>query len=411
MHLSPIPPHARVRIVATSRRRAAGDIFLEKHWRKWIFATVKIPLFDPSIQNSKIRSDAIGKFSEIFDSGEFILGKDVELFEGNVARYLGVKHAIGMSSGTDTLLVALMALGIGHGDEVICPSFTFFAAAGCIARVGAKPVFADINLDDFTVSTDDILEKITDKTKAIIPVHLFGQLADMDAIAEIGHRFNLPIVEDCAQSFGALRNGRQSGTLGTIGSFSFYPTKNLGGFGDAGLVCTNDDDLAEKMRIMRVHGMAPKYFHRYIGGNFRIDTLQAALLNLKLPHVDGDIANRRRNAEIYSDELADVESIVLPVEAPGNFHTWHQFTVRILGGLRGEALKFLLENDIGCGVYYPLPLDAQECFRPFVDGRRMAKNAAIAANEVISLPIYPSLSDAQIRHVASTLRKFFAKNA
>jgi dTDP-4-amino-4,6-dideoxygalactose transaminase len=229
----------------------------------------------------------------------------------------------------------------------------------------------------------------------------------MEEIVAIGREFGLPIVEDCAQSFGALRGGKQSGTFGTIGSFSFYPTKNLGGFGDAGLVCTDDGALAEKIRTLRVHGMAPRYFHKYIGGNFRMDELQAALLNLKLPLVDEYIANRRRNAEIYREELAGVESLVLPVEMPGNFHTWHQFTVKVLNGRRDVALRFMGANGIACGVYYPLPLDAQECFGEFVDGKHLTKNAAAAAEQVLSLPIYGELNDRQVRHVARTLACFF----
>lgn len=369
---------------------------------------MKVPLLDLKIQNSRIKDKAVGKFSEIFDSGTFILGKETELFEKNVAQYLGAKHGIGVSSGTDAILVALMALGIGEGDEVICPSFTFFATAGCAARLGAKPVFADINLDDFSVSADDVRRKITEKTKAILPVHLFGQAANTDAIAEIGSEFNVPIIEDCAQSLGARRGSKQSGTFGLAGCFSFYPSKNLGGFGDSGLVCTDDDDFAERVRILRVHGAKPQYFNEYIGGNFRIDEMQAALLNLKLPCVDGYIENRRRNAEIYLDELATVSGIVLPRELDGNFHTWNQFTVRILDGRRDEIRQALKENGVGCNVYYPLPLDAQECFAGFVDRGNLTKNAAIAAGEVLSLPIYPELEPDQIRYAVKALKDALA---
>ncbi|MDR1433339.1 MAG: DegT/DnrJ/EryC1/StrS family aminotransferase [Puniceicoccales bacterium] len=365
---------------------------------------MKVPLLDLKVQNSRIRDLAVKKFSKVFDSCEFILGGETEFFEKSVAKYLGAKHAIGVSSGTDAILVALMAIGVGEGDEVICPSFTFFATAGCVARLGARPVFVDIDLDDFNISAAAARRKITKKTRAILPVHLFGQTANMDAIAAISCEFNIPIVEDCAQSFGAKWRDRQSGTFGIAGCFSFYPTKNLGGFGDAGLVCTDDDDFAEKVKILRVHGAKPRYFHRYIGGNFRIDEVQSALLTLKLPSVDGHIENRRRNAEIYLNELTALPGIVLPRELDGNFHTWNQFTVRILNGRRGEIQQALEKEGVGSGVYYPLPLDAQECFVDLVDGKNLTKNAAIAASEVLSLPVYPELEPHQILYAAKALK-------
>jgi dTDP-4-amino-4,6-dideoxygalactose transaminase len=361
---------------------------------------VKVPLFDPRIQNAALRDEAMEKFAAVFDSGSFILGDGVEEFEKNVARYLGTEHAIGMSSGTDAILAALMAIGVGPGDEVICPSFSFFATAGCVARLGATPVFADIEAVDFNVSIAAVGEKITARTKAIIPVHLFGQTANMDALVAMADEFCIPIVEDCAQSFGARCGGRQSGTFGLAGCFSFFPTKNLGGFGDAGLVCTDDGAFAERLRMIRVHGARPQYFHRFIGGNFRIDELQAALLNVKLPHVDGYIAGRRRNAEFYLRELADAPSIVLPAAVDGNFHSWNQFTIRVMDGRRDGVLNALRAADIGCNVYYPLPLDAQECLR----STEPTRNAAAAAAEVLSLPIYPELEEWQLAHVAKTLK-------
>jgi dTDP-4-amino-4,6-dideoxygalactose transaminase len=370
---------------------------------------MQVPLLSLRAQNLNLRDEIMAKFAEVLDSGQFILGSEVEAFEKNTAKYLGVGHAIGVSSGTDALLLALMALEIGRGDEVICPSFSFFGSASCIARLGAKPIFADIGFDDFNISTDDVRKKITKKTRAILPVHLFGQCASIDKIVSIGDEFDLRIIEDCAQSFGALRHGRQSGTFGLVGCFSFFPSKNLGGFGDAGLVCTNDDEIAEKMRILRVHGMKPRYFHRYVGGNFRIDELQAALLNLKLPRVNGYIHNRRKNAEIYLDELFGVKSLTLPRELDGNFHTWNQFTVRVLGGKRDSVLRKLREKGVGCNVYYPLPLDSQECFKRMVGGRKnLTKNAAIASQEVLSLPIYPELDNQQVRWVAKILRDVLA---
>jgi dTDP-4-amino-4,6-dideoxygalactose transaminase len=367
-----------------------------------------IPFFDLKIQNSALGEGAVKKFLKVFNSGSFILGEEVATLEENLAAYLGTKYAIGVSSGTDTILLALMALGIGPRDEVICPSFTFFGTAGCVARLGATPVFVDICPGDFSISPDGIRQKISEKTKAILPVHLFGQMADMDEIMGIGSEFGIPIVEDCAQSLGARRGGRQSGTIGTIGCFSFFPTKNLGGFGDGGFLCTANGDLAEKIRILRVHGMKPQYFHRYIGGNFRIDEMQAALLNVKLPHVDGYIEKRRHNASIYLEELGTMPGIVMPRENPTNFHTWNQITIRILNGRRDELLRALGKRNIGCKVYYPLPLDAQECFEKFVSGENLTQNAQIAADEVLSLPIYPELEREQILGVASAIKEILA---
>ncbi|MDR1890824.1 MAG: DegT/DnrJ/EryC1/StrS family aminotransferase [Puniceicoccales bacterium] len=366
---------------------------------------VKVPFLDLKLQNAKIKSEAMEKFSEVFDSGAFILGQEVTNFEKNIAKYLGIKYAIGVSSGTDAILVALMALGIRECDEVICPSFTFFATASAVVRLGGIPIFADIDLDNFNISCEKICEKISAKTKAILVVHLFGQTAPINEIVNIGRKFNIPVIEDCAQSFGAKCHDKQSGTFGQIGCFSFFPTKNLGGFGDSGLICTDNDDLAEKIKILRNHGMKPQYFHRYIGGNFRIDELQAAMLNVKLPHVGAYIVNRRKNAEIYLDALDGLASIVLPKEIEGNFHTWNQFTIRVLAGKRDAVCQALQENGIGYNIYYPLPLDAQECFKQFIDPQNLTSNAALASKEVLSLPIYPELTSDQILHVTTVLKQ------
>jgi dTDP-4-amino-4,6-dideoxygalactose transaminase len=380
-------------------------IFLEKRGLKEMFHSVKVPFLDLKNQNSKIKSEAMEKFSEVFDSAAFILGKEVTIFEKNVAEYLGTKHAIGISSGTDAILVALMALGIRNSDEVICPSFTFFATASGVVRLGGIPVFVDVDLADFNISWKKIREKISAKTKAILVAHLFGQMAFMEEIIKIGREFNIPVIEDCAQSFGAKRHERQSGTFGNIGCFSFFPTKNLGGFGDSGLVCTDDDAIAEKIKVLRVHGMEPRYFHRYVGGNFRIDELQAGLLNVKLPRVEAYIVNRRKNAATYLETLSGLKSIVLPKEIEGNFHTWNQFTIRVLDGKRDEVCQALQANDIGYNIYYPLPLDAQECLQPFVDPQNLTPNAMLASKEVLSLPIYPELTSDQVLHIITTLKQ------
>lgn len=365
---------------------------------------MNVPLLDVNRQNSKLREAAIKKIAKIFDSGVFILGEDVETFEKNVASYLGVKHAIGISSGTDALLIALMALGIREGDEVICPSFTFFATAGSIARVGAIPVFADIDRETYNISLEEIKKKVTKRTKAIIPVHLFGQSADIDDIVKFSDSIGVPVIEDCAQSFGAKRNGKQTGSFGEIGCFSFYPSKNLGGFGDAGLVCTDDDEIAERLRILRVHGARSQYNHEIVGGNFRIDTIQAALLNLKLPHVDEYIESKRRNAKIYLNELKNLAGIVLPKEKDGNFNTWHQFTVRIKNGMRDRVLESLRKSGVGCNVYYPIPLDRQKCFEDYVSGD-FTEVAYEVSKDVISLPIFPELTTEEILYVCDILKK------
>lgn len=364
---------------------------------------MNVPLFDIKRQNEHIRHLAIEKFSEIFDSGKFILGDEVENFEKNISDYLGVKHAIGVSSGTDALLVALMALNICPGDEVICPSFTFFATAGCITRLGATPIFVDIDTTSFNISIDDIRKKISSRTKAIIPVHLFGQMAEIESIISLANEHNIAVIEDCAQSFGATRNGRQSGTIGTIGCFSFFPSKNLGGFGDAGLVCTNDDNIAEQIKILRMHGMKPQYHHHYIGGNFRIDTLQAGLLSLKLPFIDEYINNRRKNADYYAKMLSNCENIILPTETDKNFHTWNQFTIMIKNNKRDDMLQTLRQYNIGCNVYYPIPLDRQECFIKYQNNNELTANAGIVANDVISLPIFPELRQDEIEYVCEVI--------
>ena len=369
-----------------------------------IQAKMNVPLLDVNRQNSKLMEAAIEKFAKIFDSGVFILGEDVEIFEKNVASYLGIKHAVGVSSGTDALLIALMALGIRDGDEVICPSFTFFATAGSIARVGATPVFADIDRETYNISLDEIKKKVTKRTKAIIPVHLFGQSADIDDIVKFSDSIGVQVIEDCAQSFGAKRNGKQTGSFGKIGCFSFYPSKNLGGFGDAGLVCTDDDEIAERLRILRVHGARSQYNHEVIGGNFRIDTIQAALLNLKLQHVDEYIECKRRNAKMYISELKNIDNIFLPKEKDGNFHTWHQFTVRIKNGVRDKVLESLRKCGVGCNVYYPIPLDKQKCFKDYVIGD-FTKVADEVSKDVISLPIFPELTTEEILYVCDILKK------
>jgi dTDP-4-amino-4,6-dideoxygalactose transaminase len=328
-----------------------------------------VPLLDVNAQNLPLEKELNDAFLRVLRSGQFIMGPDVAAFEAEAAACLGAKHALGVSSGTDALLLALMALEIGPGDEVLCPSFTFFATAGSIARVGATPVFVDSDLATFNIDVADAARKVTPRTKAIMPVHLFGQCADMDAVKALAAAHGLRVIEDAAQSFGATYKGRQSGTMGDFGAYSFFPSKNLGGLGDAGMLVTNDDALAERARILRVHGAQPKYYHKFIGGNFRIDTVQAAFLRVKLKRLETYNRARRGNAEFYGHELASLAApgpgapLVLPRESRAGEHIWNQYTIRVPGPASRDALRSHLQaRGIGTEIYYPVPLHAQECF-------------------------------------------------
>lgn len=364
-----------------------------------------VPLLDLNRQNAVLHAELTAAFERVLRSGHFILGPEVEQFERAAAQFLGAKHAIAISSGTDAILVALMALEIGPGDEVICPSFTFFATAGCIARVGATPVFADVQADTFNLDAKDVARRITPRTKAIVPVHLFGQSADLEPLLALAQPRGLAVIEDAAQSLGARHRGRASGTFGEFGTFSFFPSKNLGGFGDGGLVATNRDDLAEKVRLLRTHGAKPKYYHRRVGGNFRLDALQCALLRVKLPHLPAYCAARQRNAAFYREKLADVKDMILPTTAAHNEHIWNQFTLRLPGAGRREALRaHLTAAGIGHEIYYPLPLHQQECFAnlPKIS---LPVTEQLAA-EVLSIPIFPELTDEEKHAVVGALTSF-----
>ena len=364
-----------------------------------------VPLLDLNRQNQSLRPELTAAFERVLASGHFILGAEVEAFERDCARFLGVKHAIAVSSGTDAILVALMALGIGPGDEVICPSFTFFATAGCIARVGATPVFADVHADTFNLDAADVARRITPRTKALLPVHLFGQSADMDPLLALAREHRLAVLEDAAQSLGARYRGRASGTLGDAGTYSFFPSKNLGGFGDGGLVATDRDDLAERIRLLRTHGAKPKYFHKLVGGNFRLDALQCALLRAKLPHLPAYCAARQRNAAFYSERLAGLPLLVLPRPQPGLDHIWNQYTLRVPGPGRRDALReHLTRQGIGHEIYYPLPLHQQECFAHL--SRVTLPVAEQLAREVVSIPIFPELTETERATVVAALASF-----
>lgn len=366
---------------------------------------MNVPLLDLKAQYAGIREEVRRAIDEVCDAQAFILGPPVEALEKELATYSQCAHAIGVSSGTDALLVTLMALGIGPGDEVIVPTFSFFATAGSVARLGARPVFVDIEPATFNLDPSRLEPAITPRTRAIMPVHLFGQCADMDAILDIARRHGLPVIEDAAQALGAEYKGRRAGSLGTAGCFSFFPSKNLGGFGDAGMVVTHDGALAEKIRCLRVHGMQPKYYHRLVGGNFRLDALQAAVLRVKLRHLDRWTAGRQSNAARYDKLLADV-----PVTRPAavwrgwgdrHHHIYNQYTLRVAN--RAALMSALQQAGIGHEIYYPLPLHLQECFAG--DGGRAGDHpvAEKAAAEVLSIPIYPELQPEQIEYVAATI--------
>lgn len=358
-----------------------------------------VPLLDVNAQNAPLGEELREVFARVLEAGKFILGEEVEAFERECAEWIGVKHAISISSGTDALLVALMALDIGPGDEVLCPAFTFFATAGCISRTGATPVFCDVREDDFCIDFAAAEKKVTARTKAVIPVHLFGQCCDVEAMNAFAKRHGLRVIEDCAQSIGATFGGVQCGNFGEFGCFSFFPSKNLGGFGDGGLVTTNDDALAEKVLKLRNHGMHPRYYHQMVGGNFRMDAIQCALLRVKLRHLKEYGAGRARNAAFYREKLANFSALTLPREEEKRGHVWNQFTIRA-GGERDAMRAALQAEGIGCEIYYPVPLHQQECFADLPLAAR--SDCAVSeklATEVMSIPIYPELSLAQLEEV------------
>lgn len=358
-------------------------------------------------QNAPLKEELMRTFEEVLDSGYFILGPQVEEFEKEAAQYLGGGEAIGVSSGTDALIVSLLAAGIGPGDEVICPSFTFFATAGSIVRAGAIPVFVDSREDDFNMDLASAEGAVTQRTKAIVPVHLFGRTMAMDEVRAFAERHGLVIIEDTAQSLGASDKGRKCGTMGDFGAYSFFPSKNLGGFGDGGLVSCQDPEKAERVRRLRNHGMFPKYFHEEVGGNFRLDALQAALLRKKLPHLDSYGEGRARNAAYYLDQLSglDAERVTLPLAGKAEEGViWNQFTLKVHG--ERDALKeHLLQHEVGCEIYYPVPLHRQKCFAnlPAIE----LPVAEKLADEVLSIPVYAELGEARRERVVNVVTSFF----
>ena len=369
---------------------------------------VTVPLLDLKAQYAPLRSALLEAVTRVCDSQQFIMGSEVEAFEREIALVTDTTHAIGVSSGTDALLVALMGLDVGPGDEVVTSTFSFFATAGCIARVGAKPVLVDIDPETFNIDPIAAARACTRKTKALLPVHLFGQSADMSAILALADEFKLKVIEDAAQAIGTREHGGVVGGIGHVGCFSFFPSKNLGGFGDGGLVSTNNHALADRMRLIRNHGQKPKYYHHLIGGNFRLDTLQAAVLRVKLPHLAGWTEARRTNAARYRRLFAEAElpEVVLPVDRGGDgYHIYNQFVVRVPD--RDALRAHLTMAGVGTEVYYPVPFHMQECFAYLGHKAGDFPHAEKAAAEVVALPIYPELTEDQQAYVVDRIRAFY----
>jgi len=365
---------------------------------------MEVPLLDLKAQYVTLRDEIMPALKAVMESQYFINGPAVRELEKLVADYCGCAAAVGVSSGTDALLAALMSLGIGPGDEVITTPYTFFATAGSIWRVGAKPVFVDIDPETFNIDASQIAGAVTGKTRAIMPVHLFGQTADMEAILDVAARRKLHVIEDAAQAIGAVYKGRKAGAMGTVGCFSFFPSKNLGGLGDGGMVVTQDRDLAARLAECRNHGMEPKYYHKWVGGNFRLDTLQAAGLIVKLRHLDQWSAQRRANAARYDELLGGCKAVATPKVRPGNVSIFNQYVIRV--PRRNELREFLRKAGIGCEVYYPLSLHEQECFKSLGHRRGDFPESEKAADETLALPIYPELTNEQICYVAGKIIEF-----
>ncbi len=367
---------------------------------------MRVPLLDLCAQYAGIREQVLAAVAEVLESQVCIGGPKVAELEKAIAAASDCKFAVGMSSGTDAILCSLMSLEIGPGDEVITTPFTFFATVGCIARTGAKPVLVDIDPRTYNINPALIEEAVTPRTKAIIPVHLFGQMADMGPIMDIAQRHGLQVIEDAAQSITAAYKGRNAGSIGTVGCFSFFPSKNLGGIGDGGMCVTNDETLFRRLTIMRNHGSQPKYYHKYIGGNFRLDPIQAAALLVKLPHLNAWSDARRRNALLYTRAFTG-SAVQTPYVNPDCTSIFNQYTIRI--PKRDEMVQHLRAHEIGCEVYYPVPAHLQECFACLRYKRGDFPESEKASAEVLSLPIYPELTAERIGYVAGTVLDFVAR--
>lgn len=371
---------------------------------------MKVPLLDLTEQNQSLRPEIEAALARVLDTNAFILGGEVAALEQELADYCGTKHAIGCASGSDALLLALMALEVQSGDEVITTPYSFFATVSCITRLGAKPVFVDIEPDTFNMDVSQIEEKITGKTKAIEPVHLYGQCADMERLREISKQHGVPLVEDAAQAIGAEEDGKRAGAMSEIGCFSFYPSKNLGGMGDGGFMTTDDDDLAHKLKALRVHGSFERYYHKWVGLNSRLDGFQGAVLRVKLPYLDGWSDKRKENADRYRSFFTDAgvtEQIGLPFERGNVRHIYNQFVIRV-PNKRDDLRVFLTENGIGTDVYYPVSLHLQECFAYLGYREGDLPESERASRETLALPIYPELKPEQQEYVVGKIAEFFS---
>ena len=378
-----------------------------------------VPLLDLKAQHATIREEVRDAIDRVVESQHFILGPEVEALEREIADYSGCAHGIGMSSGTDALLVALMAIDLKPGDEVITTPYTFFATAGAVSRLGGKPVFIDIDPRTYNVDPARIEAAITSRTRAIMPVHLYGQMADMDPIMEIAERRGLYVIEDAAQAIGSEYKGLRAGSIGHLGCFSFFPSKNLGGVGDGGMVTTNDSELAHRVKLLRNHGYSPKYYNKVVGGNFRLDAIQAAVLRVKLRYLDLWTEARQRNAAVYRDLFGEAglslaidelsagsNGVVLPFEAPNVRHIYNQFVIR--SHRRDELMTHLKERQIGTEIYYPVPMHLQECFSDLGYGKGEFSLSESAANETLALPIYPELTREMLAAVVEAVTEFSA---
>ncbi len=363
-----------------------------------------IPLVDLSAQHAALAGELRAAFEAVLESERFILGEAVERFESGIASYVGVRHAVGVSSGSDALLCTLMALEVRPGDEVITTPFSFFATVGAILRLGARPRFVDIDAGTFNMDLAELEAAIGPRTRAIVPVHLFGQTVRLSSLLEIAGRHGVPVVEDAAQALGAAWQGKRAGAWGTLGCFSFFPSKPLGGFGDGGMIVTNDDDLAARCRALRAHGAPRRGEHEWVGGNFRLDALQAALLSVKLPHLDHYLSARAGHAAAYDAELAGLDGVALPAVASGAAPAWAHYTLRV--ARRDEFRTFLKERDVATAVYYDRPLYAQPALAPLGMRQGACPRAEAAAAEVVSIPLYPELSGIERAEVVAAVRDF-----
>ncbi len=386
---------------------------------------IPVPLLDLTRQNNLIEEALTTAFTRILKSGHYILGPEHDAFEQALSHFCEVSDALAISSGTDAILLALMSLDIQPGDEILCPSYTFFATAGCIARVGAIPVFVDACPLSFNMDVEDAARKITKKTKAILPVHLFGQAADMENIMALAKTYGLFVIEDAAQALGARFQGKSVGTFGEFGCFSFFPSKNLGCLGDGGALITRVEELAQKAKLLRNHGAQPKYFHSLIGGNFRLDTLQTAFLKIKLAHYGDYTEKRKAHAQYYTQRLSQLPSVavnntelafspeksgiklLLPATLPGRDVIWNQYTLRVIGNGKRDALKaFLTEHKIGCETYYPCTMDRQACFKEIGRGRETIQVAHQLQEEALSIPVFPEMTEKERDSVANAIEQF-----